>query len=182
LSKPSPCPKTPGIARPCTIGYPGACPAAGAGTGNPYQTVYKKKPRQVYYPTPNRSADIPPEAVIRKGPELEFLGLLDLGNIQITQGVTTFQDSEGASLYNPLNGNSLVGLDLHGKYRNFVPIRSALATINQELCLLRVEANMDETYRRLIHAGTLLNSIIIGLVVTMQTDPNEELGCLFYNA
>ena len=141
-----------------------------------YLTVYKKKVRQVYYPTPSRNADLPPETIIRKGPELEFLGVLDLGHVRITQGVTTFEDSEGASLFDPLNGNSLVGLDLYGNYRNFVPIRTALNTINEHLYQLRAESSTDETYRRLIHAGTFLNSLIL------QTDPNEELGCLFYNS
>jgi hypothetical protein len=140
-----------------------------------FKTLYKKKVREIFYPTPNKSMGIPPDTLTRKGLELEFFGVLDLGTIHIIQGVTTFEDSDGSSLFDPLNGNSLVGLDLYGNYRSFVPIKTALSTINNQLCLLRVGSSTDETYRRLIHAGTYLNSLIL------QTDPGEELGCLFYN-
>lgn len=140
-----------------------------------YQTIYKKKVRQIYYPSPNRSADIPPDTIIRKGPELEFLGVLNLGDIQITQGITTFRDSNGANLFDPINGNNLVGLDLHGNYRDFISIRAALTTINNSIYQLRAESNTGETYRSLIHAGIFLNSLIL------QANPKEELGCLFYN-
>lgn len=96
--------------------------------------------------------------------DLSKCGLGPVGRV-IDYSVVDLEKTD-TYVYEPTDGNELIGEDRYGSFRRFVPIEEVIKALEEEV-------KDEEPYRRFVSALALLRSI-------KQEFTHEVLGCLFY--
>lgn len=131
----------------------------------------------IYYPDRKTETPVPQEAVIKEGHYCQDIAILDLCNCGDTQmpGICkTYQDTDGSYVYEPFDGNKLIGPDSYGDFRSFIPIDQVITILDNSLNESRLKGEIP--LRRFAIALTLLNQIRLHF----PNNSTQEIGCLFY--
>jgi hypothetical protein len=122
--------------------------------------------RMFYYNKDSIKTPVPTMARTKSGPYCQILATIDLAKPGFTiPGICKFEESDGHHVYDPFDGNKLLSLDGYGDYRKFIPAQDVLNILKDQY--------QKESYRRVLMAIVLLKA-------TIESHPNEEIGCLFY--
>jgi hypothetical protein len=144
-----------------------------------YGTVYncyqdKGNDTYYYYPDHNTKTVVPLDAVIKVGPWCELLAMVEFCKIGSMPGICKFEESDGCYVYDPFDGNKILGLDGYGDYRKFVPIQEVIDTIKENIEYVKDKGH--EPYHRFVEALPFLKQIKKS---HSKWHPND-IGCLFY--
>lgn len=122
------------------------------------------------YPDGNTKKYIDGMPIIH-GHYCSIIGMVDLCKISLPHtGICKFEESDGSYMFDPNDGNKLIGLDLYFMYRSFVPLDVVIADFTDELTK---NTKGMVPYRRSVIAYELLKSV-------QNTFRGSTVGCLFY--
>lgn len=134
---------------------------------NIFTDINKKDEEELfYYPDHDTKTIVPKGSVLKyDGSYLHIIGMIELskcGMLDINS-VCSFENSDGNYMYSD-NGNDLIGLDLYGSYRRFIPIEEVIDALK--------ESNKKESYRRFDIALAMLKSV--------KKTFSDNIGCVFF--
>ncbi|MCX5884303.1 MAG: hypothetical protein NT096_00060 [Proteobacteria bacterium] len=126
-----------------------------------------------YYPD-HTKITVPSGAIVKEGPWCHIIGMVELSKGGTFPGICKFEDSNGDYVYDPFDGNKILGLDGYGDYRKFVPIQEVINILQEHI--KEAKAIDQKPYRRYVAALGLLK----GIKLSFYNGPTHEIGCLFY--
>lgn len=130
--------------------------------------VYYDMPDEFYYYKNNKSLPLPKGTAIKEGVWCQVVAMIEFSKMGSWPGICSFEDSDGTYVYDPFDGDKIIGLDPYGDYRKFVPIKEILNYVRE------IKSKLKEPNYLIASAEALLSSF------ALVNNGYDEFGCLFY--
>lgn len=132
-----------------------------------YNLDEKDKDKYYYYPDGDTKIYVSDEPMIESEDSL-LLSLFNLHKLGSGKdfGIRTFIEADGqtCSVYDPFDGNKLVGLDSYGDYRKILTLEETIELLSS--------LGMDEFYA--------VRTALDYLRYLAETFKDDSIGCMFY--